>query len=906
MATLSLYFEDKPLRPDINNPSRERYLGPPDKYQQEPGQKEDELSPNFLKHGFTNPLLVSAAEECSTVRHTFAGRTAELLEAKIVPSLNKIKLDSQRFKEINDSNVKKKLDINKNAFKCFTLVQPSRRSEFKVFLDDLAGQRPLSAILSDACDQKRKHKGRIPVFQSKKGEMFYLLAECNVPVSRAAWYLKLLAYIQPTITQEQSSKGRSKRATTDPSAEWTQKIIYFLDDMWPKLTDANPPANKTPQGNNPLILCKQPSTRDEIEDYWNYGIDLLAYLYTENMLEKESIIIWIIEHGEKLKSGDEFQLRQLLPIILYYMNDIVRNQLNARRAAYIVAQMLYWIQIEIPEEQAKEKTEVKTEPGTQLARTNGITATGNERRYDTLVWGLNTVIQLITLYCPGALVWYEPSDPRHHPGSPLDLLPQAPSQMLIAPSTAQFFGGEQEFVNQLRLMERQISRRSMAIEVKWSWDKCRDPLTAATITRVLEVINILDTNLFHIKNSESKTDPLRPIYDPIFKPQGSSDGNNNAGALVGTLCDWAVSSKRFGYHRGLLVAKLLALRQDELEQQEPNRKRSIPFFQHELFQYLNDSAPITQNGKDFHNLICLYAELIRHDVFSHTYYVSALISRGEVSTQGGDHGEESRHYIFLRHIPIPSSVTQMVGAKLDEDVDDQKGERNQRAIALYGIGARRKDAKKYRKNLILNLFKSILEPNDEGIFAPSSEQFKRFRNCCYFDKWYVGSQLVKKLHISLKRNSQLEFKMPPIEGIARLIDILLESGNILAILELVSLCIPVFRSLENGCKRKSLDTTQTADIKSMASTAQKTIIQYSRNVGLIFTGILKLCHDYTLLEYDLCQKIFVAYQKVKCRVHTSLFGLASINWVLNQAWSIYPVSDRTTKISKNLTQFRYL
>lgn len=38
-------------------------------------------------------------------------------------------------------------------------------------------------------------------------------------------------------------------------------------------------------------------------------------------------------------------------------------------------------------------------------------------------------------------------------------------------------------------------------------------------------------------------------------------------AVVGTLCDWAVTSKRFGKHRGLLVAKLLAMRQDEVESQ---------------------------------------------------------------------------------------------------------------------------------------------------------------------------------------------------------------------------------------------------------------------------------------------------------------------------------------------------
>ena len=112
------------------------------------------------------------------------------------------------------------------------------------------------------------------------------------------------------------------------------------------------------------------------------------------------------------------------------------------------AQMLYWIQVEIPEELAKEKNEQK--PGMNSS------GTGNERRYDTLIWGLNTIMQLVTLYCPGALVWYEPADSRHHPGSPLDLLPQAPSQMLIAPSAAQFFGGEQDFVNQLRQMERQV------------------------------------------------------------------------------------------------------------------------------------------------------------------------------------------------------------------------------------------------------------------------------------------------------------------------------------------------------------------------------------------------------------------------------------------------------------------
>ena len=53
------------------------------------------------------------------------------------------------------------------------------------------------------------------------------------------------------------------------------------------------------------------------------------------MLEKESVLQWMIDLGERLRSGDEFQLRQILPVILAYMPDFVRNQLNARRVAFI-------------------------------------------------------------------------------------------------------------------------------------------------------------------------------------------------------------------------------------------------------------------------------------------------------------------------------------------------------------------------------------------------------------------------------------------------------------------------------------------------------------------------------------------------------------------------------------------
>ena len=63
---------------------------------------------------------------------------------------------------------------------------------------------------------------------------------------------------------------------------------------------------------------------------------------------------------------------------------------------------------------------------------------------------------------------------------------------------------------------------------------------------------------------------------------------------------------------------------------EENERKIVPYFQEHLFNYLHKNAQIIKvNSKEFHNLVILFAELIRHDIFSHTYYVSSLISRGE-------------------------------------------------------------------------------------------------------------------------------------------------------------------------------------------------------------------------------------------------------------------------------------
>ena len=268
-----------------------------------------------------------------------------------------------------------------------------------------------STLFEDLFNPK-KRSCRIPFCLGKKGEMyFFLLAEFNVPVSRAAWYLKVLANVMPAVTDSSTQRGNSRRRTdVHVITEWTKFMIAFLDEMWNILTV------KLASSNQSTAIHKKPSTIEQAEQYWLYAQDILRYLFTENMLDKEDIISWILKVGERLRAGDEYQLRQLVPLFQVYLSDIMRNNLNSRRLAYIVAQMLYWLKVDMAEENAKtKKEEIKEEkmepptpppPGTPIKTEQPQKESiEDDPRWRSLIHGLNMIMQLLTLHAPGALVW---------------------------------------------------------------------------------------------------------------------------------------------------------------------------------------------------------------------------------------------------------------------------------------------------------------------------------------------------------------------------------------------------------------------------------------------------------------------------------------------------------------------
>ncbi|KAF6385124.1 mediator complex subunit 12L [Rhinolophus ferrumequinum] len=350
--------------------------------------------------------------------------------------------------------------------------------------------------------------------------------------------------------------------------------------------------------------------------------------------------------------------------------------------------------------------------------------------------------------------------------------------------------------------EQQIKQRGRAVEVRWSFDKCQESTAGVTISRVLHTLEVLDRHCFDRTDSSNS---METLYHKIFWANQNKDNQEvapNDEAVVTLLCEWAVSCKRSGKHRAMAVAKLLEKRQAEIEAERCGESEvldekesissaslagsSLPVFQNVLLRFLDTQAPSLSDPNsecekvEFVNLVLLFCEFIRHDVFSHDAYMCTLISRGDLSvtastrprSPAGENADEHypkdhdvkmeifspmpgescdnanpslgrrmsvngekllkrekprelifpsnydllRHLQYATHFPIP----------LDES---SSHECNQRTILLYGVGKERDEARHQLKKITKDILKILNKKSttetgvgDEGQKARKNKQ----------------------------------------------------------------------------------------------------------------------------------------------------------------------------------------
>uniref|UniRef100_A0A663E5S5 Mediator complex subunit 12L n=1 Tax=Aquila chrysaetos chrysaetos TaxID=223781 RepID=A0A663E5S5_AQUCH len=672
-----LSYEHRPLK-------RPR-LGPPDVYPQDPRQKEDELTAVNVKQGFSNQPAFSGDEHGSA-------RNIVINASKIGAYFSSILAEKLKLNTFQDTG-KKKPQVN--AKDNYWLVTARSQSAIHNWFTDLAGSKPLTLLAK-----------KVPIL-SKKEDVFAYLAKYSVPLLRAAWLIKMTCAYYAAISEAKIKK----RQATDPNIEWTQIITRYLREQLAKVAEFYHATSS--QGNSSVVM---PQEMEQALKQWEYNEKLSFYMFQEGMLERHEYLTWILDVLEKIRPTDDDLLKLLLPLMLQYSEEFVQSAYLSRRLAYFCARRLSLLLSDGPSLVAAHSPHVMMGPSNPPLAAPSPSAPGpvvspvqlacsdflSCPQHRPLVYGLSCMLQTVTLCCPSALVWnYSTNENKNvNPGSPLDLLQVAPSSLPMP-------GGNSAFNQQVRAkiyeVEQQIKQRGRAVEVRWSFDKCQESTAGVTISRVLHTLEVLDRHCFDRSDSSNS---METLYHKIFWANQNKDNQEvapNDEAVVMLLCEWAVSCKRSGKHRAMAVAKLLEKRQAEIEAERCGESEvidekeslssasltgsSLPVFQNVLLRFLDTQAPSLSDPNSDHektefvNLVLLFSEFTRHDVFSHDAYMCTLISRGDLSITATtrprspngetvdehyskDHDVKLEDHSIMEHMGIDSGT-----ASIFDDVD---------------------------------------------------------------------------------------------------------------------------------------------------------------------------------------------------------------------------------------------
>uniref|UniRef100_A0A6I8P1J0 Mediator complex subunit 12 n=1 Tax=Ornithorhynchus anatinus TaxID=9258 RepID=A0A6I8P1J0_ORNAN len=478
----------------------------------------------------------------------------------------------------------------------------------------------------------------------------------------------------------------------------------------------------------------------------------------------------------------------------------------------------------------------------------------------------------------------------------------------------------------LREIEQQIKERGQAVEVRWSFDKCQETTAGFTIGRVLHTLEVLDGHSFERSDFNNSLDSL---CNRIFGLGPGKDGHEASAdddAVVALLCEWAVSCKRSGRHRAMVVAKLLEKRQAEIEAERCGESEaadekgsvssgslaapSAPIFQDVLLQFLDTQAPVLTDPRseservEFFNLVLLFCELIRHDVFSHNMYTCTLISRGDLalgapgprppspapdddpaddpdrkdgemfsptmhcegkgspSPEKPDADKEARpptkekaegslgalydqprHVQYATHFPIPQE-------------ESCSHECNQRLVVLFGVGKQRDEArhaiKKITKDIlkVLNRKGTAETGGEDGqkrrrsrpeAFPTAEDIFSKFQHLSHFDQHQVTAQVSRNVLEQITSFALgMSYHLPLVQHVQLIFDLMEYSLSISGLIDFAIQLLNELSVVEAELLLKSSDL----------------VGSYTTGLCLCIVAVLRHYHACLILNQDQMAQVF--------------------------------------------------
>lgn len=479
-------------------------------------------------------------------------------------------------------------------------ITDSNKIQVGDWFRELAGATPLHKL------------GRRVPYSKDKEEILNELLSNRVPISRAVWLVNMS--VVNTTAHAETTKRKS-RSPFDPTSDWTSTVCRMLKRI---LESINTERQDIPSDGD-----------------WEYLFSFLIALYDADLADHWEVLVWLVKRAESLwrptvpqessnqiclistEESPEPDLLNTINFFLYYLLEFGRrfteNELITRRLLFWCCSVFSHISPSIGRcRPAKSRCELRIVLDEYLA------ACACPLHRSILV-SLSSLICCLVLKSPSAAVWniipFE-TDHAYLNGSPLEFIPYSLS---LLPTSA--------CVRSCLLdVEETIIERGKLAESGWN-SHAASTFNGDEMNCLVNVLDILDRQDYHTVREHN---PVESLFDRIFNDDSI---NIDTGAIVLTLCEWAVSTHRVGLYRSIVVACLL----EQLSNSFQSNPVPIKLFQDTLVTFLDSFAPnLPQFTSDqapldneaMRNLVCLFSELIDREVFDHDCYVRCMIARG--------------------------------------------------------------------------------------------------------------------------------------------------------------------------------------------------------------------------------------------------------------------------------------
>ncbi|KAF9284208.1 RNA polymerase II mediator complex subunit [Mortierella alpina] len=641
-------------------------LGFPGVFPQKPGQDEDQMTFNNVKTGYIDKGII----QNETV--SAQGILADGLQ------------DPKKLHDLGAFMV----EVLKKRQESSKITGPSTfRPPSRATLNDQKKEQWMTD-LSGTTSLRRLSKSVPHGFKSEK--LLEALAQRQVPMLRATWYIKIVA-----LSEMQAQRSRPSSTQNQYSTDWTMTVHMFLKKQ---LLEINPQSTTKPaasalnpaSGSQNVKPWASEEAKEKWEAKWRYSVMLTKWQYNEGLLDHRHFLRATVEQISTLSFE---QVALLLSLIAMFLSEYARSRLLMR---LLIESLLNTLQL------------VQNHPSYNQTFF----------RYSYLELELKRMLQAWSTH-PALLEEVLLKDVQSSPHKPA-VFPNVGS---VLESYFKMIQARVRVFTDLTSpgsdVDSKSTRQGSNVEILDKVDHFSDLEEVAH--------NYFSDSTDGLPGTASiPSSPSKPAFSPLPTstvlslatpgeaashapsvlqyPSSQTSLSQRLDAVwksrVNTLCEWAITNSRYGPHRVYLVGTLLNiwLESPRLSMHIPAHERP-PRLQAALLEFLDSfngshhhSSTHSQAAAHSHQqqhhhhhhhhhhhgqedtldaVARLYGNLIHDHLFSYQQYLQRLIARGDL--QPSKRGQEStlRHLKYLQSFPLHKGAL--------------RHHLNQRRVVLFGV-----------------------------------------------------------------------------------------------------------------------------------------------------------------------------------------------------------------------------